>query len=314
MFTMMNSGRISAGLEGIGVAERAWQQALAYARSRIQGRDAATGADAAIIRHADVRRMLMLMRSRVEAMRALAYWSAAAQDVAAHHPDESKRIRYAAFVDLMTPVVKGWCTEVGLDIAQLGIQIHGGAGYMEETGAIQHVRDLRVSTIYEGTTGIQAQDFVGRKISRDGGRAIRALIAEMGETLEDLRTFAASTHASYGIDARVLHDALFEGVDELSTAVDRLLASKGENDPRTASVGFVSFLHLMGTVCGGWMSAKAACVALRKMKARDSDTFYQSKLVTARFYAEHVMPQAAMHSRIARGDGHSALRIADADL
>ncbi len=337
MFSMMNSGRLSAGLEGLGVAERAMQQALAYARTRIQGRDAdAPLQEAAIIRHPDVRRMLMLMRSRVEAMRALAYWTAAAQDAAAHHPDPGQRTLYTGLVDLMTPVVKGWCTETGLDVAQLGIQVHGGTGFIEDTGAAQHLRDLRVSTIYEGTTGIQAQDLVGRKLVRDGARSMRELIRRMRETAAGLQsaslgaagsgTAAPGTaapgdahpaptagHAALEADLRAIGAALAEGIDELAAATEWLVAGGG-HDARRGAVGAVSFLHLAGIVSGGWMSARAAGIAARRLAAGSDDAFYRSKMVTARFYADHVLVQANMHRRIACCDDASALGIADAQL
>ncbi|MDW8468670.1 MAG: acyl-CoA dehydrogenase family protein, partial [Burkholderiales bacterium] len=183
MFVMMNAARFSVGLEGVAIAERAFQRALAYARERLQGRDlAGAGGTVPIIRHPDVRRMLLLMKSQTEAMRALAYVVAAAMDVAARHPDRAVRERKQAFVDLMIPVVKGWCTETGIEIASLGVQVHGGMGYVEETGAAQHLRDARITAIYEGTTGIQANDLVGRKIARDGGRAAKAWLAELAQT------------------------------------------------------------------------------------------------------------------------------------
>lgn len=342
MFSMMNSGRLSAGLEGLAVADRALQQALAHARTRIQGRDARTPSqEVAIIRHPDVRRMLMLMRSRVEAMRALAYWTAAAQDAAAHHPDPTQRALHAGLVDLMTPVVKGWCTETGLDVAQLGIQVHGGSGFIEDTGAAQHLRDLRISTIYEGTTGIQAQDLIGRKLLRDGARSMRELIRRMRTTVEQLESAGAGTAASDDAAAsntatsdaatsdaaapdtagrstaraelRAIGAALAEGVSELSAAVDWLMAG-GERDPGHGAVGAVSFLHLTGIVCGGWMSARAAMIAAQRLAAGSDDPFYRAKIVTARFYADHVLAQANMHRRIACSDGASASGIADDQL
>jgi len=178
MFVMMNEARFSVGLEGLAVAERAFQRAVAYANERVQGRDPVAGGKAVpIIRHPDVRRMLLLMKSQTEAMRALAYVVAAAMDLAQRSPDEAERRRHQAFVELMIPVVKGWCTETGIEVASLGVQVHGGMGFIEETGAAQYLRDARITSIFEGTTGIQANDLVGRKIARDGGAAARALLA-----------------------------------------------------------------------------------------------------------------------------------------
>ena len=308
MFAMMNSGRVSAGLEGIGVAERAYQQALAHARQRIQGRE---GADDAvpIIRHADVRRMLMLMRTRIEAMRALAYWTAAAQDTAACHPDAEERNRHAVLADLMTPVVKGWCTEVGLEVANLGIQVQGGSGYIEATGAAQHLRDLRVSTIYEGTTGIQARDLIGRKVARDGGAGVRALIERMRA---DVARFDVHEHAPTRAALRPIGAALADAIARLSAAVDHVISQ-----PAGASgqaVGAVSFLHLLGLVAGGWMSAKAALHCADHIARGSRDPFHAAKITGARFYCEHVLVQAAGHAAIACGDGSSTMALAELDF
>src|SRR5246500_251820 len=189
MFIMMNLARLSVGLEGVAIGERAYQQALAYAKTRLQGRDISGGSEAVpIIRHPDVRRMLLLMKSLTQATRSLAYVVAGARDLAMRHPDEGYRKRSQAFVDLMTPVVKGWSTETGIEIASLGIQVHGGMGYIEETGAAQHWRDARITTIYEGTTGIQANDLVGRKIIRDQGKTVHAVIDEMRRFEDELPT------------------------------------------------------------------------------------------------------------------------------
>src|ERR1700756_3146836 len=211
MFTMMNVARISVGLEGVGIGERAYQQAREYARTRVQGRDiSGSEGPVPIIRHPDVRRMLLLMKAQTEATRALAYVVVAARDLAGHHPDEQTRQRNQAFVELMTPVVKGWSTETGIEIASLGIQVHGGMGYVEETGAAQHWRDARITTLYEGTTGIQANDLIGRKIARDQGRTIRGV-------LEEIRTFAGQLE---GPDASLLSikNCLEQGIAALAAA------------------------------------------------------------------------------------------------
>ncbi len=306
MFAMMNSGRVSAGLEGLGVAERAAQQAVAYARERLQGRVPGDTADAApIVRHPDVRRMLMSMRSRIEAMRALCYWAAWVQDAAARHPDPEQRAHHATLADLVTPVVKGWCTETGLEIAQLAIQVHGGTGYVEETGVAQHLRDLRVSTIYEGTTGIQANDLVMRKIARDGGAAIGALIDAMRADAQQLCAAGAAGHAA---SLARIREALLEGLDSLAASVAHVTRAAA-TDARGVAVGAVPFLHLTGIVAGGWTLARSAALCARRIAGGDGDAFHANKIATARFYAEHVLPHAQAHARAACAGEAAALEI-----
>src|SRR5689334_11788369 len=238
MFIMMNAARFAVGLEGVAISERAFQRALAFAKERIQGRDLLQGGKAVpIIRHPDVRRMLMLMKSQTEAMRALAYTTASAMDFARRQPDGEARQRHQAFVDLMIPVVKGWCTETGIDIASLGVQVHGGMGFIEETGAAQYLRDARITTIYEGTTGIQAMDLVGRKISREGGSTAKAW-------LEEVRKLDAQLGGHPEI-----RKALADGVKAVEDCVDFIVGTK---DPRAQFAGAVPFLKLMGIVAGGW--------------------------------------------------------------
>ena len=309
MFTMMNSGRVSAGLEGLAVAERAFQQALAYARQRIQGGEPGGPPDGVpIIRHPDVRRMLMLMRSRIEAMRSLAYWVASLQDAAAHHPQASERASQQALVDLMTPVVKGWCTETGLDVAQLGIQVHGGAGYIEDTGAAQHMRDVRISSIYEGTTGIQANDLVGRKVARDGGLAISRVIAMMRATVNDLDDLARSPVAA--TDLAAIRVALEQALAAMSSSVNHIVAHH-DRDPRGVAFGAVPFLHLTGIVCGGWMMARAAHLAATRIAQGERDPFYASKISCARFFADYVLVQAAGYAHMASAGAGAAMAIPD---
>jgi len=285
MFVMMNAARFAVGLEGLGLSERAYQQALAHAKERVQGREIGVSAAAVpIVRHPDVRRMLMSMKSRVEAMRALAYFVAAAQDAATRHPDAAERQASQAFVDLMVPVVKGWFTENAVDIASLGIQVHGGAGYIEETGAAQHLRDARITTIYEGTTGIQAGDLLGRKIARDGGAALGEVCAQMRETLAELERQA-------GEDFAAIHGAFGRGIAALEESAAFVVAHAAQ-DGRGVAVGAVPLLHLVGIVSGGWMMARAALAARRKIDAGSADSFLAGKIVTARFYADHVLAAA----------------------
>jgi hypothetical protein len=272
MFIMMNAARFAVGLEGVAIAERAFQRALAFAKERVQGRDlVGGGASVPIIRHPDVRRMLMLMKSQAEAMRALAYTTAAALDFAQKGND---RKTHQAFVDLMIPVVKGWCTETGIEIASLGVQVHGGMGFVEETGAAQYLRDARITTIYEGTTGIQAMDLVGRKIAREAGATAKAWLTEVRKMDAKL-----GSHPE-------IRKALADGVKAVEDSVDFIVGAK---DPRAQFAGAVPFLKLMGIVAGGWQMARAALAAA---KPGGDENFKKAKIATARFYADHVLVQA----------------------
>ncbi len=283
MFIMMNAARFNVGLEGLGDAERAYQRAAIYARERVQGTEVGVrgGPKVAIIRHPDIRRMLMSMRSRVEAMRALAYVTAAAQDFAHVSPDEGERRKGQAFADLMIPVVKGWSTESSIDVASLGVQVHGGMGYIEETGAAQHLRDARITTIYEGTTAIQANDLIGRKIARELGVTIKAVITDMRAAAArldgDLAAIGARQNAA---------------VDALEEAVSWIVANFSA-DPKGTHAGAVPFLYLLGITAGGWQMGRAAVIARAKIAAGDGDPFWPAKLATARFFADHFLTQAA---------------------
>jgi len=287
MFIMMNAARFAVGLEGVSIAERAFQRALAYAKERVQGRELVEGTKAVpIIRHPDVRRMLMLMKSQTEAARALAYVVAAAVDFSIRSPTREERMRHQAFVDLMIPVVKGWSTETGIDVASLGVQVHGGMGFIEETGAAQHLRDARITTIYEGTTGIQANDLVGRKIAREGGATVKAWIAE-------LQKFDAVLAKSGNSDVAALRTRLAGGVEAVSASVDYILQQAGK-DPNAAFAGAVPFLKLMGVVAGGWQMARAALIAEKHLLDKSGDQeFHAAKIATARFFGDHVLSQAA---------------------
>ena len=287
MFIMMNRARFDVGLQGIAISDRAFQHALAYAQNRVQGTEAGVrgGGRVAIIRHPDVRRMLMSMKSRTEAMRALAYVVAAALDMAQRHPDAAERASQQAMVDLLIPVVKGWSTESAIEIASIGVQIHGGMGFIEDTGAAQFLRDARILAIYEGTTGIQANDLVGRKIARDQGAAARLAIAEMRAVLARLDA---------GDDARVIQTALGDGIAQLEQAIAWVVKTY-PTDPSTVLAGAVPLLHLFGVVAGGWQSARAAVAAADHLAAGDNEdpAFYRAKIGTARFYADHVLSQAS---------------------
>ena len=287
MFIMMNEARFAVGMEGLALSERAYQQALAYAKDRVQGTEAGVrgGPKVSIIHHADVRRMLMSMKSQIEAQRALAYVVGAATDMAHHHPDEAVRAQNQAFTDLMIPVVKGWLTEASIEITSTGVQVHGGMGFIEETGAAQHFRDARITSIYEGTTAIQANDLIGRKIARESGQTVKAVIAEM-------RKVEASLAEASGEEFAAMRKSLSAGVTALEEAVAYIVATYGQ-DIKAASVGSVPFLKLLGIVAGGWQMGRAALVSARRLAEGGGDAgFYQAKITTARFYADHVLSQA----------------------
>ena len=298
MFVMMNVARFGVGMEGVSVSERAYQRARDYANERIQGTDIGVrgGPRVPIIAHPDVRRMLMTMRAQAEATRALAYVVAGAHDAATCHPDADQRQRNQAFVDLMIPVVKGWSTEIGIEVASLGIQVHGGMGYMEETGAAQYLRDARISTIYEGTTGIQANDLIGRKMARDRGAVFKRVIGVMREVERELAGSASA-------DLEAIGARLAVAVDALNRAGDWIV-QRFPVDVRAVSASAVPFLRLFGVVAGGWQMARAALVAQARVDAGDDDSFYHAKVITARFYADHLLTQAeGLASTVVDGSG-----------
>jgi len=307
MFVMMNFARFSVGIQGVGIAERAYQLATEYARERVQGRPVgASGGErtATIIGHPDVRRMLMTMRASVEAARALGYVTAAALDHASRNPDAAERKRALAYAELMIPVVKGWSTEVAQRVAYLGVQVHGGVGYIEETGAAQYARDARITTIYEGTTGIQANDLIGRKITRDEGRTLAAAVALV-------RDIEAQLAGARDCDLAVIGKRLRAGTDALEGG-GRFVVGHYRQDPRSVAAGAVPLLELAGIVFGGAQLARAALAAARKLSAGEGDAgFLRAKIVTARHFADHVLSQAAgLHETIVSGAA-SVLALAD---
>jgi alkylation response protein AidB-like acyl-CoA dehydrogenase len=305
MFTMMNHARLGVGLQGVGIAERAYQHALEYARTRVQGREVGqrSGDRVTIIHHPDVRRMLMHMKSQIEAMRALAYLAAATLDKATHHPDAAEKRRHQAMIDLLIPVVKAWCTEQCVEIASTGVQIHGGMGFIEETGAAQYLRDARITTIYEGTTGIQANDLVGRKVGYEKGATAFAVIAEMRKTVVAL-----------GGDLVNNGKSLAAAIDALEEAT-RWIVDKFQKNPNEVYAVAVPYLKLFGTVGGGWMMARAMLAAQRKKGEPGADTaFYDAKLTTARFYCEHILPQAAAFKQTVISGADSVLALTEAQF
>ena len=309
MFIMMNSARLSVGLEGVAVSERAYQRALGWSRERLQGKPVGVqGAKTSpIIHHPDVKRMLLTMKATTEAMRALAYWTSALLDIAREHPDEAERRRAQAMVDLLIPVVKGWSTETGIEVASLGIQVHGGMGFIEETGAAQHLRDARITTIYEGTTGIQANDLVGRKMGREEGRTALTLLADIDKVVPQL---SASPDASL----KAIGEALGGATAKLRETV-QWVAKTYPSNPAAVAAGSVYVLKLMGITLGGWMLARSADIASRQIGKGEGDReFLKAKILTARFYADHILPQAAGLAAAATRGAESVLAMQEAAL
>ncbi len=306
MFTMMNHARLGVGLEGVAVAERAYQHALEYAKTRVQGREVGqrSGDRVTIIHHPDVRRMLMHMKSQIEAMRALAYVAAATLDKAKSHPDAAEKRRNQALIDLLIPVVKAWCTEQCVEIASTGVQIHGGMGFVEETGAAQYLRDARITTIYEGTTGIQANDLVGRKVGYEKGATALAVIADMRKIVAAL---AAGELAKMGKSLAAAIDALEEAT--------RWIVETYPQNPNAVFAVAVPYLRLFGTVGGGWMMARAALIAQSKRDEANADTaFYDAKITTAQFYSEHILPQAAAFRQTVINGAASVMALTEAQF
>ena len=303
MFIMMNAARYGVGVQGIAVAERAYQKAVQYARDRVQSRpvDGSLPAAAAIIHHPDVRRMLMTMRALTEGCRAMATTAAAAYDAAHHHPDAQVRQDNATFYEFMVPLVKGYSTEMSLEVTSLGVQVHGGMGFIEETGAAQYYRDSKILTIYEGTTAIQANDLVGRKTARDGGQTARAIAAQIEKTEAELR--ASATPAALSVA-----DRLAAARASFLAAVD-FIAASAKRAPNAAYAGSVPYLMLTGNLVAGWQMGRALLVAQSKLAAGEETAFMQAKITTAQFYAEHILVRTAgLREAIVQG-GESACAL-----
>lgn len=287
MFIMMNAARFGVGMQGVAIADRAYQKAVAYARERVQSRAVEGSAGPVpIIEHPDVRRMLMFMRSHAEAARAVAYVAAGWADVAHHHPDVERRKQAKAVYEYLVPIVKGWSTEMSIEVASNGVQVHGGMGFIEETGAAQFYRDARILTIYEGTTAIQANDLVGRKTARDGGAVARALIGQMRQT-------AAELSGSADADLAAIGRRLSVGIDAYAEVVDYVVV-RTRADIRGVFAGSVPYLRLAGILHGGWQLARAAAVSAQALAGGSDDaSFHAAKITTARFFADHVLSAAA---------------------
>jgi hypothetical protein len=289
MFTMMNNARLNVGVQGLAIAERAYQQARDFARIRVQGRPAGAARDRTedlpIICHPDVRRMLLWMRAATEAMRGFTYYAAMMIDRSRRLSDAKERWRAQRRAELLIPVVKAWCSDLGVAVASTGIQVHGGMGYIEETGAAQYLRDARIAPIYEGTNGIQAHDLVDRKLSRDRGEALAALLDDMEVTLTGLGRLGGS-------DFRAIAGGLQGGILALRTATTSLL----KQEAASAAAASAPFLTMLGIVCAGWLMAQQALAADRRSTAEGGDpAFVSAKIQTARFYAEHFLPVAEAH-------------------
>ena len=305
MFIMMNAARYAVGVQGIAVAERAYQRAVQYARDRVQSRpvDGSVAGSAAIIHHPDVRRMLMTMRAYVEGCRAMATTAAAAYDAAHAHPDADVRKANATFYEFMVPLVKGYSTEMSLEVTSLAVQVHGGMGFIEETGAAQYYRDAKILTIYEGTTAIQANDLVGRKTARDGGHVATEIAAQIAQTQAQLQ--ASGSEAALVMAQRLdtARRAFLEVVD--------FVAGKAKASPNAVYAGSVPYLMLAGNVVAGWQMARALLVAEQKLAQGEDVAFMQAKIVTAQFYAEHILTKASglRDSILAGGDVACALPL-----
>ncbi len=300
MFIMMNAARYAVGVQGIAVAERAYQKAVQYAKDRVQSRpvDGSIAASAPIIHHPDVKRMLMTMRAYTEGCRALAAGAAAAYDAAHHHPDADMRKQNAAFYEFMVPLVKGYSTEMSLEVTSLGVQVHGGMGFIEETGAAQYYRDAKILTIYEGTTAIQANDLVGRKTSRDGGNMAKAIVAQIESTEKAL---TASGSADALAVAKRLTAARLALLDVIGFVAGNTKAS-----PNAVFAGSVPYLMLAGNVFAGWQMARSLLAAEQCLAAGEDAAFMQAKIITARFYADHMLSKAdGMRDSIV--DGHASV-------
>jgi alkylation response protein AidB-like acyl-CoA dehydrogenase len=283
MFIMMNAARYAVGVQGVAVAERAYQKAVAYARERVQSRpvDGSLPGPAPIIHHPDVRRMLMTMRAYTEGCRAMALVAASAYDAAHRHPDAQARAQNQAFYEFLVPLVKGYSTEMSLEVASLGVQVHGGMGFIEETGAAQYLRDAKILTIYEGTTAIQANDFVGRKTARDGGEVAKGVARQIAATEAELARRDS-------VAARAMHRRLVAAREAFEQAVDFVVAGV-RRDPNAVFAGSVPYLMLAGNVVAGWQMARALLVAEDRLAEGVDVDFMRAKIATARFYADHLL-------------------------
>jgi butyryl-CoA dehydrogenase len=306
MFIMMNAARFQVGMQGIAVSERAYQKAAEYAKERVQSRAVeGSSGPVTIIHHPDVRRMLMHMRANTEAARAMAYVAAGYNDIGHHHPDPETRAAAKAGYDYLVPLVKGWSTEMSIDVASTGVQVHGGMGFIEETGAAQYYRDARILTIYEGTTAIQANDLVGRKTARDGGTTAKRFIGEMRATAAEL--------AGGDADLVAIGRRLAAAVDAYEAAVDYVVEHY-RSDIREVYAGSVPYLKLAGIVHGGWQMARAALAATKGLAAGNDPEFHRAKIGTARFFADHMLVSVPALAESVTSGSRGTLALAEAQF
>jgi alkylation response protein AidB-like acyl-CoA dehydrogenase len=305
MFVMMNAARYAVGMQGVAVAERAYQKAVAYARDRVQSRpvDGSLPAAAPIIHHPDVKRMLMTMRAYTEGCRAMASVAAAAYDAAHAHPDAGTRKQNQAFYEFMVPLVKGYSTEMSLEVTSLGVQVHGGLGFIEDTGAAQYLRDARITTIYEGTTGIQANDLVGRKTARDGGAVARAIGAQIEATEGELLRSGSEAANAMQRSLKAARQAYLDVVD--------FVAGKTKAEPNEVFAGSVPYLMLAGNLVSGWQMARALLAAEKHLAAGSDPQFMRAKIATARFYGDHILSKVpgVRHSIVAGAAGLTSMPV-----
>jgi len=309
MFTMMNNARLNVGLQGVGIAERAYQQARNFARERVQSR--AMGSDdpkpVTIIHHPDVKRMLLSMKAQTEATRALAYFVASRIDIAKRHEDANTRADAQTMVDLLTPVVKAWSSDTGIEVANTGVQVHGGMGFIEESGAPQHLRDARITAIYEGTNGIQANDLVGRKVAYDKGAAMQKLISLIRDDQHNMRSVTDQVFVDMG-------ERLSSSVDVLEKTSNWVVSTFGAT-PEEVAAGAVAFLRLTGLVCGGWLLVRSAVIAQEKLDASGGDPdFLRMKIATARFFADQLLVQCASLGQTVMDGGSVITAVSEVDF
>ncbi|WP_353133955.1 acyl-CoA dehydrogenase [Limnohabitans sp.] len=285
MFIMMNAARYAVGVQGVAIAERAYQKAVAFSRDRVQSRpvDGSMKTSAPIIHHPDVRRMLMTMRAYTEGCRAMATVAAAAYDASHHHPDADTRKDNLAFYEFLVPLVKGFSTEMSLEVTSLGVQVHGGMGFIEETGAAQYYRDAKILTIYEGTTAIQANDLIGRKTGRDGGQTAKGIAAQIANTETDLFKSGSANAKAVAERLKAAREAFLNVVD--------FVVSGAKASPNAVFAGSVPYLMLTGNLVAGWQMGRALLVAEAELAKGNEAVFMQSKITTARFYADHILTQ-----------------------
>jgi len=309
MFTMMNNERIGVGIQSVGIAERAYQKALGYARERVQSKKlgSASKESVPIIQHPDVKRMLLSMKSKTEASRALVFFVTGQLDISKLHPDADVRAKAFSIVDLLTPVVKAWCSDNGIEVANSGLQIHGGTGFIEASGAPQYFRDARITAIYEGTNGIQANDLVGRKVGRDRGKALQAFIQHISPLLDQLSNEPSN-------DFKEIHTQLTLAIEALNNA-SAWIVTTFPTHPTHVAAGAVAYLELLGRTTGGWLLASSALIAKRLLGENSGDPKHlKGKILSAQFFADHVLSGTESLSEIVVSGYHSIEAISAADF